>query len=172
MLQVSYRKTSLLLITLAINIVAYAAPKYTPENTMFAFDLDGVILTWGLQIFKKPIPGTIAIINKLHQKGYELSIATNNKHSDVRHYQKKFPKIFNLFKKIKHSFSGHKKPSLEFFQDYLNRYKTRSKRYIIFIDDRATNITAARKFADQGFVAIHFKNPEQLERALIEMKIL
>lgn len=150
---------------ISINIV------HTPENTVFVFDFDGVVLTTslGLKHFKKVKAGTEEIIIMLKSLGYRIDGATNNKKKNVRYFVKKFS-VFKYFTKIKciESKRDRKKPDDEYYKDYMNRFADKTKKYYIFIDDVLDNVVAARR---NGFIGIHFKSPSQLYAILQNMYI-
>jgi FMN phosphatase YigB (HAD superfamily) len=145
---------------------------YTPENTVFVFDFDRVILTMslGIKYFKRVKTGTQEIIILLKNLGYRIDGGTNNKLKNVKYFQKKFA-VFKLFTNIKciESKKALKKPYDAYFQDYMKRFGDKTKKYYIFVDDMLENVFAARR---NGFIGIHFKNAEQLYDDLVEMGIL
>lgn len=133
-----------------------------PKNTVIVWDLDGPLLTWGIKLFKKTKSVSKDIIMILRDLGYRIDLGTNNKRKQVRAYQKKFVALFKVFTNIKCIESKHdpKKPSDEYFKDYMKRFGTdKTKKFYIFIDDKIENVQAAIR---NGFIGIHFKNPEQL----------
>lgn len=170
----SYRSLSLLLaISTLCTMQTYTVqPDYRPDNTVFVFDFDQVILSKGLTKRRKTIDlQTVAIMKALKTKGYRLDGGTNNSQANVRYYQKKFRPVFiDLITKTKAIGSGDKKkPHDSFFQAYLQEYAPKNKKHFIFIDDKKKNCEAAEK---NGFKSIHFKSPSQLYVELKKMNIL
>ena|SRR6185436_14876250 len=144
---------------------------YTPENTIFVFDFDRVVLTMslGIKYFKRVKHGTADIIIALKNLGYRIDGGTNNKIKNVKYFQKKFA-IFKLFTNIKCIESKYalKKPYDAYFKDYMRRFADKMKKYYIFVDDKLENVLAARR---NGFIGIHFINADQLYAELQEMGI-
>lgn len=62
--------------------------------------------------------------------------------------------------------SYFKKPNVQYFknlQDYIQKKLEQPFEHIIFIDDKKENVQGAKK---AGIIALHFKNPKQLQRKL------
>lgn len=147
---------------------------FNRDNTVIVFDLDGVVLSRPWVPFKrakKVIHSVEDIILMLKSVGYRLDVGTNNSRGKVDYYAQKFA-IFNCFTNIKciETHFDAKKPKAAYFQDYFRRFGTdKRKKHYIFIDDKKKNVQAARR---NGFIAIHFKNAEQLYEQLQEMGVL
>lgn len=124
-----------------------------------------------------PIQGSLAILQSLHEQGYTHYIGSNigeTAFNDIIN-AKKHPHLADLFSFFNlahpqvvyyHSDPTKiiKKPDVQFFLSFIkNNHIDLDNVSVIFIDDCYDNIRAAKKV---GFIAIHFKNPAQLKRAL------
>lgn len=120
----------------------------------------------------KPIDGTVEILKELKNKNYTLHIASNIGPRRFKTLKEKFPDILDLFDAAKIN-NGDvknliKKPSTQFFMQYLRDCNPDGKK-VIFIDDKKQNIQEAEKF---GIVGIQFKSPNQLRNSLESLHIL
>lgn len=121
------------------------------------------------------INGTIAIINELKDKGYQVDMASDIGTSFL-HYletQKKFTDILSLFNNKKsvdyiNTANPAHKPNKQFFIEYQNAYNP-ARMNIIFIDDKQKNVDASETI---GMIGIQFQNPEQLRNELVKRGIL
>lgn len=127
---------------------------------------------------QEPIPGTIQLIQDLHNAGYHHYIGSNIGTSIFQKISnpEKYPQFASLFANfnlehpqtvscdLTHPETTIKKPDLRFFQDFLRKNAVDlQKTNVIFIDDSLKNVRAAQK---AGLIGIHFKNPEQLRADL------
>lgn len=120
-------------------------------------------------------PQMAQLVNELSVLGYQQHVGSNIAPSSFK--QLSDPKLFPQFKSLfsplnlRKSYIATikenlciKKPNYRFFQNYLLQNNIDlQKQPVIFIDDRATNIRAAKAL---GFDAILFKNPDQLRHEL------
>ncbi|CAN5172990.1 hypothetical protein BH09DEP1_BH09DEP1_0490 [soil metagenome] len=126
-------------------------------------------------------PEVKEIVLALKEQGYPLRIASNiGKEIYIKlkqQLEESQSNIFALFDQDEHGMEGKtidyrvspvQKPSLQFFQEFLDAYDPARKKLIIFIDDKAINVKAAIQL---GFVGIHFKNAKQLKNDLTELGI-
>ena len=82
---------------------------------------------------------------KMHEKGYKLSIATNQESTRMQNILNKYKDFFSVFENIFTSAElGFKKPEAEFFLEILSRLGL-SVEEVLFIDDSAKNIIGAGK---------------------------
>jgi len=115
-----------------------------------------------------PITGAVTILKQLKQAGYPLFGLSNWSAETFPSVRKKFD-FFDLFDDM--VVSGHVgqvKPGPEIYQILLARI-ARPAQECLFIDDALPNVQQAEAL---GFVTIHFQSPEQLEAALLDLKIL
>jgi 2-haloacid dehalogenase len=114
-----------------------------------------------------PIPGTVAILERLHAADMPLYAITN---WPIGFLPTQLPYTFMpIFRDI--AISGVEKimkPDARLFEILLERNGLKADE-AIFIDDREDNAVAARKL---GFEAICFTTPEALERDLVRLGVL
>ena len=124
---------------------------------------------------KHLMPGTVAIIKKLHELGYTLHTATNMNKEYLDYYveknknTKEFFKMFDKKKCVDLEKGDAKKPNIKYFEDALENY-TNGKPNKIFIDDKRENIQTAENTGK--IKGIQFKNPKQLAEELKALGIL
>ena len=109
-----------------------------------------------------PIQGTVDILNRLKQEGYELHALTNWSAETFPIARRRF-EFLDQFETI--LVSGEErmmKPEAQIFELLLARIGHPAER-CLFIDDSAKNIEAA---AALGFDAIRFEGAEKLKEAL------
>lgn len=118
---------------------------------------------------KYPIAGTVTIMHALASQGYEIYTATNMGPLFFAEMQKKYPLIFNdicIRTGLTVDYAQQdiiKKPDARYFEALKQKLNPNGAKYLLFIDDKLENVEAARK---AGLLAIHFKNPKQLKKAL------
>ena len=79
----------------------------------------------------------------MHEKGYKLSIATNQESTRMQNILNEYKDFFSVFENIFTSADlGFKKPEAEFFLEILSRLGLRGEE-VLFIDDSAKNIIGA-----------------------------
>ncbi|REE01604.1 HAD family hydrolase [Marinoscillum furvescens] len=121
-----------------------------------------------LEMIPGQIDGTVALLNQIAQKDYQLLALTNWSAETLPLVMPDYP-FFDHFEGI--VVSGEEKlvkPDPKFYQVLLDRYQVKAEE-ALFIDDNADNIAAA---AELGFPTIHFKNPEELAQRLQNLGIL
>ncbi len=113
-----------------------------------------------------PIPGIIALVQKMHAQGYTLHIASNLGLAVYETFRTLYPELFCYFSVIHIAYWDGpriiKKPNLVFFKSYLETYKI-DPLTVLFIDDKRYNIDAAQSLGIRG---IHFKTVKQLHHEL------
>jgi 2-haloacid dehalogenase len=115
-----------------------------------------------------PIEGTVRILYRLREAGYELIGLTNWSAEKFTPTRAKH-EFFDVFDHIVVSGEvGLVKPDPAIFHLTLRRIG-RTADQCLFIDDSAANIESA---AELGFHTIHFQSPEQLEQRLVAQGIL
>jgi 2-haloacid dehalogenase len=121
------------------------------------------------EMLRGPIPATVEIFRELKQSGkYKLYALTN--------WQASLFEIALVRYNFLHWFDGRvvsgeemtRKPFPEFYHRLLDRYNVLPSE-AIFIDDNIRNVKAAENL---GILGIHFQNPEQFRKELMEHKIL
>jgi len=114
-----------------------------------------------------PMPGIEELLQELKHLGYTQRIATNMGPNDYKNLAKKYPTLFNnLTGGLTVDFNEKpiiRKPSLDYFNRYYERYNPDHKKTIIFIDDNELNVKAAQ---ETGMIALVFKNIKQLRTDL------
>jgi len=119
-----------------------------------------------------PIKNTLFLIKELSHLGYKHHLGSNIGETVFLHSTKKVASIFSLFEVFSIPFISQskiiKKPNPDFFIAHAEKSGINLEN-IIFIDDKLVNIVAARSI---GMHAIHFKNPAQLRKQLIDWKII
>ncbi|MCS5712440.1 HAD-IA family hydrolase [Candidatus Berkiella aquae] len=123
-----------------------------------------------LQVVKEsllPIPGAAELLQRLHDKAFNLYALTDNTH-DIMAYLKAKYRFWPLFKGIVVSAEiGHLKPSKEIYHYLLEHYQLNAHE-TLFIDDLALNVAGAKAV---GIEAIQFVNTEQCIEALRDLQI-
>lgn len=115
-----------------------------------------------------PIHGSIEILRRLKRKGYPLYGLSNWSAETYPRALRKYS-FFNLFDDIVLSGSVKlNKPDPAIFKLLLNKTGCRAPECVL-IDDSPANIETANVL---GFVAIHFKSPEQLKTELQMLNLL
>lgn len=120
----------------------------------------------------KPIDGMVSLLKALKAKGYELHIMSNIGPRRFTYLQQRYPHIIGLFNKAKiNNGDIHhliKKPSLDYFNSYLQDYNPEGKQ-VLFIDDNKQNIKAANCL---GIQTILFTSLHKLRHTLTQLNIL
>lgn len=112
-----------------------------------------------------PIEPTIQLIAQIKKSGFQLFVFSNIGEHSAQILQAKYPQIFAMFDGILVTTAQDNylmKPSQQAFTKFLNKFNFQ-KEQIIFIDDKLSNIDAARKM---GISAIQFINPYQCRQML------
>lgn len=120
------------------------------------------------EMLKGPIHGTVDIFRELKTKNYKTYALTN--------WQAGLFDIALVRYDFLHWFDGRvvsgeekmRKPFPEFYNRLLTRYHVASAE-AVFIDDSLRNIKAAEAL---GITSIHFQNPAQLRKELVNLQIL
>ncbi|HEV2601140.1 MAG TPA: hypothetical protein VGT41_02480 [Candidatus Babeliales bacterium] len=123
-----------------------------------------------IQQSKTPNMETIAIVEKLLDKEFDLYEATNMGTDEFAEHKKKnrFFERFKAGKTVNYKAQPIiKKPNPKYFAELTELAP--NIEYKIFIDDKLKNVEAARQ---AGFIGIHFTTAEQLEADLIGMGIV
>jgi FMN phosphatase YigB (HAD superfamily) len=120
----------------------------------------------------KPITETVNILEELKARGYCLHIISNIGQHRLKCLYERYPHIIDLFDEIKTN-NGNacamvKKPSKQFFLEYLCDYNP-GNRQVIFVDDNRRNIVQAGQL---GMIGIRFKNPERLKDQLKKLRLM
>ncbi len=114
---------------------------------------------------QKPIAGTIALVERLHQMGYTLHIISNIGEPIGKDLQGKFVHVFRYFKAFKTPTAKNKyktKSQAVFFREYVQEHN-RTGKHVLFIDDNVINLETARMSDIEG---LYFSRPEQLKKDL------
>jgi putative hydrolase of the HAD superfamily len=110
-------------------------------------------------------PDTVALLEKLHQRGVPLYCLSNIS-SDIFEYLSERHSFWGVFRGIVISGDlGMMKPEPQIFEFLLTRYELAAAQ-TVFIDDNAPNIEAARAL---GIHTVWFKNAGQCELELEEI---
>lgn len=118
-------------------------------------------------MLKDAIPGTVEILYELKEK-YKIYGLTNWSAETFPVALRRF-EFFEVFDGI--LVSGKEKlikPDVKIFEMMMERFGLKPENSL-FIDDNEKNVEASRKF---GITTIHYKNPEDLKKDLIELGIL
>jgi len=114
------------------------------------------------------IEGTVELLERLRAAGVPLYAITNFSRSKFAHATKRFPFLLRFLGTIVSADEGLVKPDPAIFDLFLKRFGL-SASDCLFIDDSAANIESARRL---GMVVHHFHDPERLEKALYEHRLL
>ncbi len=111
---------------------------------------------------------TVTIVNKLAEKKYPLAILSNIDSWHFEFCMQRF-KVLSRFNNIFASFQlKMKKPDENIFRRVAEELQI-DPEHCFFIDDRLENVESAKKV---GFQSVQFTDAAQLERDLIDRKIL
>ena len=116
-----------------------------------------------------PIKPTVKILKQLKKKGYKLYILSNIGEKSLKCIEERHPDVFKLFDGIYTASDrdGYiKKPQPEIYKRYLDKFG-QNPNELIFIDDKKSNLTAAKKF---GIDTIHFTSAKNLFKVLSKRK--
>lgn len=114
------------------------------------------------EMFSGPIPETEAAIEALHQAGVPQYGVTNMSHETFDGTVAMSPAFDRLRDYVVSAHIGIIKPDPRFYAEACRRFGLAPKQ-VLFIDDSAVNIAAARAF---GFDVHHFTDPSALRPAL------
>lgn len=121
------------------------------------------------EMLKGSIKGTVLILNELNRLNEKKLYALTNWSAETFPIAKKRFDFLNLFEGIVVSGDEHtRKPFEKIYQILLDRYQLKAERSL-FIDDNLDNVETAQRM---GFLAVNFKNPEQLKAEMIDLKLL
>ena len=113
------------------------------------------------------VEGTVAIINKLHEKKHALSLLSN---TDPWHFEY-CEKIIPDLHKFEHKFLSYdlkmKKPDAEIFLTVVEKLNVETE-HCLFIDDLEQNIASAKSL---NFQTILFQDAEQLRCELKDLGV-
>lgn len=134
---------------------------------------------------KTPMPGMPELVGHIHDRAYNLVLASNMSAKNLLFYQQKFPELFSNFSYAKvvgrdqNGIESCKKPSLEYFQELNTELAANdlAKPNLIFIDDKKENVdafaTQAKKDQkESNYRGVQFKNAAQLQAELATLGIL
>lgn len=122
----------------------------------------------GVPLELQPVPGTVALLRRLHEAGYALYFLSNMPEPYARHLESTHA-FLSLFRKG--LFSARiqlVKPEAEIYAHALKVFGITAE-HTLFIDDVAHNVEAART---AGWQAVHFQDPAQCERELVRRGLL
>jgi len=130
-----------------------------------------------LSVQQKVIPETAHLIQYLHDNGCTLHVLSNIGASSFDLLRRKFNDVFSNFSFVmtsdprQHNGKLRRKPDSTFYKDYLEAIKeiTDDPADIIFVDDSAKNVAAARAL---GMNAIQFKDAQQLTVDLTNLGLM
>lgn len=123
-------------------------------------NIDIARLEYLLQVVKEslsPITESVALLEHLHQKQFNLYALTDNTHAIMAYLKARYH-YWPLFKGIVVSAEvGHLKPSPQIYHYLLDNYQLKASE-TVFIDDVKQNVEGAKAV---GIQAIQFTNTEQ-----------
>ena len=108
------------------------------------------------------IPGTAAIVERLHDAGTPLHLLTNMPTEVFQARQARFPVLQRFDGAVVSGEEGVLKPSAEIFQVLVDRFGLVPEA-TLFVDDAEVNVDGARRF---GLQAHRFVDAAGLEAAL------
>ncbi len=107
--------------------------------------------------------GTLGIIKKLRDAGYEVIFLSNNIKERAEYLQKKYNFTEDFHDGVFSHVVQVNKPDLEIYRQILKKTKSMAEE-CVFIDDKVENLVPARELGMKG---IHFRNARQLEKELL-----
>jgi 2-haloacid dehalogenase len=122
---------------------------------------------WG-EMVPGLVSGTLALMERLEQRNVPLYAITNFSAEKFAEARLRFP-FFDRFRGV--IVSAHErliKPDRAIFELLLSRYGLKAEE-CLFIDDSAANVAGARAV---GMTAHHFKDAAELEKTLIEHRLI
>lgn len=120
------------------------------------------------EMLRGPIAGTVAILERLHERGHRL-LALSNWAADTFEMSRWRLPFLDLFDGLVISGQvGLSKPDPLIFHHMAHTHGVALEN-CVFVDDAARNVEAARAL---GIDAIHFETPAQLERELLSRGLL
>lgn len=121
------------------------------------------------EMLKGEIDGTVLILNKLNALSEKKLYALTNWSAETFPLATARFSFLKMFKGIVVSGEENtRKPFPKIYEILLDRYQLQADK-CLFIDDNQDNIDAAR---GMGMAAIHFKDPNQLNKELVQLGIL
>lgn len=118
-----------------------------------------------------PIEPTVKLITQLKNNGFKILVFSNIGEQSALILQQKYPHIFALFDGVLVTSAQDNylmKPSEQAFTKFLTKFNLTNDQ-VIFIDDKKSNIDAARKLK---IFAIEFMNPHQCQQLLEKHQII
>ncbi len=158
---------ALLLVSLLISFPAFKWVKKAFFRPIVIWDIHGVFITGDFELEDLyEIKGTKDLIQRVRKNHYTIAF-TNFNPELFAFYSRKWD-WFGIYDELHNSGAlKARKPTPEAFERFLKKSGV-SKGDIVFVDDRAENVDAARK---QGIKSIQFKDPAQAEKALESMGV-
>jgi 2-haloacid dehalogenase len=121
------------------------------------------------EMLKGEIDGTVLILNKLNALNEKKLYALTNWSAETYPIATARFSFLKIFKGIVVSgVENTRKPFPKIYEILLNRYQLEADK-CLFIDDNKDNIDGA---IQMGMAAIHFKNPNQLNKELVQLGLL
>ena len=119
------------------------------------------------EMLKGPIDGSVQILERLDEEGYELHALTNWSAETFPVARERYGFLGRFRTILVSGEERMKKPDPAIFELMLSRIGHPAER-CVFIDDSQKNIDAAGKL---GFDAIHFSDPAQLQDQLAKRQL-
>lgn len=140
--------------------------RITCEHYNYFVPIDQFKQIWASMLVGQ-VEGTVAIINKLHEKKHALSLLSN---TDPWHFEY-CKKILPDLHKFEHKFLSYdlkmKKPDAEIFLTVAEKLRAKPE-HCLFIDDLANNVESAKSL---NFQTILFQDAKQLWHELKEFDV-
>lgn len=156
-----------LVISLLLSFPAYQWYRKTFVRPIVVWDIHGVFITGDLELENLyEVQGTRDLMKRIRKNYYAVAL-TNFNPELFGFYSKKWS-WFELYDELYNS-GGLKarKPSAEAFERFF-RASGILKEDVLFLDDRAENVEAAKKL---GIKSIQFKDASQAEKTLNEFGV-
>lgn len=115
-----------------------------------------------------PIPGTVALLERLHARDVPLHALTNWSAETFPVARRRFPFLAHFGTIVVSGEEGLAKPESAIFDLLVNRAAIEPAR-TLFVDDKRSNIAAA---AAHGFRTFHFSDPEGLNARLADLQLV
>ncbi|MBS4163835.1 Uncharacterized protein PRO82_001141 [Candidatus Protochlamydia amoebophila] len=118
----------------------------------------------------KEIPGSIQIVKELHKLGYQTALLSNVRMNQAR--LKRQLGFYDLFHPVLLSFEiGARKPESQSYQILLDQLQVFPQQ-LLFIDNKDSNVAAAKSMGMDGIVFINAKQlTEELRKRGINLSI-
>ncbi|WP_341675547.1 HAD family phosphatase [Niveibacterium sp. SC-1] len=120
------------------------------------------------EMFDAPIPGSLAMLEEMKQRGLRLYALTNWSAEDFATAYERFPFLRSFEGIVVSGEEGLVKPDRRIYELLFERYGVAPTR-AAFVDDSLPNVEAARALGMKG---VHFRDAEQARAEFVALGVL